>query len=1002
MDYKQKLNELLLTTARQNASDLHLEINRNLITKFLITAIFLSGFIFFVNLTNAEEISLPTELKILGTIQGEGTHFEITDSEYLNIAFKSSELIKLRMESIPEMVTMIIEPAVSSSAALAQINLSGFLPLTKYYKYQDDYHNLTEFIADENGQYTYTQDLSKPHFVFIQPRASTKFIKDDTTGGDCYLIGTWNIITKTCILSQDVYETIQIDSNGIILDGDNYTIFGNNTGFGIYLPQKTNVILENLNINQFTNGIYLFSSSNNTLINNIVNNNSATGIIVNWYSNNNNLINNIANYNRGFGINVSSYSNNNIISNNTANNNNLYGIYLYFDTHYNNLANNIANSNDIGIYPYRSNSNTLINNTVSFNRAGIYLVYSSNNKIYNNNLINNSTQISIYGGSGNILNLDKPIGGNYFSNYDTPEKNCFDLNNDNFCDSPYVFSGGQDNLPWTKQDGWKIPANQPPTISNPWQFKSDNITQIPENGVTTEDIVVFKAVVTDPDDDQIKLQIELKEFNQPFDGQNLLESGFVNSGSEAVVSRGSLVVGSYKWRARAVDDKSNVSEWQEFGTVGNVDFIVKTLEQAAADLAKEVINAPYLGDGDTYGGKGWDSLQSLYVSSNEIFNGYNYWNNNIKKRKIEFGVGLDCSGLTQWAFNRSFDPQKSLLRNVIRYDGADGQYKNNTETVAEVDLQPGDLLFFDGEMPVGEIDHVAMYVGLFIYSGENRDIVEAHSPARGIIASSKDDLKILPEFLVLGSDGFRRVALSPSIGGQVKAGSPIDLIVTDPDGFTIAPTTAIQTSREYLREIPGELYYTENVLGADGRPEDIVYWPTQKAGDYVIKAIPETGISPTETYNLEFQVGNQTILLANNVSISQSPVQGYGISITETGTLNSFVPVLIDIKPDSYPNSINLSSNGVVPIAVFGFTTFDVKQIDLTTIKLANAGVKLKGNGQPMASYEDVNKDGITDVIVHISTNEFQLTAADIKAELNGDLLDGKKIKGFDSVRIVP
>jgi len=60
----------------------------------------------------------------------------------------------------------------------------------------------------------------------------------------------------------------------------------------------------------------------------------------------------------------------------------------------------------------------------------------------------------------------------------------------------------------------------------------------------------------------------------------------------------------------------------------------------------------------------------------------------------------------------------------------------------------------------------------------------------------------------------------------------------------------------------------------------------------------------------------------------------------------------MNIKPDSYPNSINLKSNGVTPVAIFGSVTFDVSQIDLTTIKLANAPIKLKGNGKPRTPNE--------------------------------------------------
>lgn len=69
--------------------------------------------------------------------------------------------------------------------------------------------------------------------------------------------------------------------------------------------------------------------------------------------------------------------------------------------------------------------------------------------------------------------------------------------------------------------------------------------------------------------------IELKEFNQPFDETGILESDFVASGKIASLIRYGLVPSSYHWRARAVDSRGAISDWQEFGTPGNIDFEVK-------------------------------------------------------------------------------------------------------------------------------------------------------------------------------------------------------------------------------------------------------------------------------------------------------------------------------------------------------------------------------------------------------------------------------------------
>lgn len=382
--------------------------------------------------------------------------------------------------------------------------------------------------------------------------------------------------------------------------------------------------------------------------------------------------------------------------------------------------------------------------------------------------------------------------------------------------------------------------------------------------------------------------------------------------------------------------------------------------------------------------------KDLFVSANTVKTGYNFWNKAIKG--IDFGGGVDCSGLIMWAYDRSFDPNKSRFNNFVKVEGADEQYRYNTTSTIESQLQPGDVMFFDWNSD-GFIDHVAMYVG----ENEGYNVVNARSRELGIRGMSKNILKELPGFV-----SFKQVisALPPAILATTH--SPVDLIVTDPDGFTITPTTTISSDVEYLHEIPGVLYYSEMERGTDGNPIDQVYSYTTKTGDYTIQILPASGSSPTETYSLEFTVGSQTLTLADNIPLSQIPSGGYGVTVEEGSTISPFIPVSIDIKPGSYPNSINLGSNGVVPVAIFGSADFGVVQINISTVKLAGAKVKANNKDKLNFSYSDMNNDGFTDVVVKISTTELQLTTSDTKANLEGQLINGDIIKGSDSVRIVP
>ncbi|MBI4266299.1 MAG: hypothetical protein HY657_18145 [Acidobacteria bacterium] len=112
--------------------------------------------------------------------------------------------------------------------------------------------------------------------------------------------------------------------------------------------------------------------------------------------------------------------------------------------------------------------------------------------------------------------------------------------------------------------------------------------------------------------------------------------------------------------------------------------------------------------------------------------------------------------------------------------------------------------------------------------------------------------------------------------------------------------------------------------------------------------------------------------------------------------------VAIDIKPGSFPNSINLRKNGTVAVAIFSRPGFDATTVDPETVTLAGAPVAQKRNGTLMAGTEDVDGDGRDDLVVHFDTGALNLVSGDTVAVLEGRTFSGLPVLGADSVRLLP
>ncbi len=117
------------------------------------------------------------------------------------------------------------------------------------------------------------------------------------------------------------------------------------------------------------------------------------------------------------------------------------------------------------------------------------------------------------------------------------------------------------------------------------------------------------------------------------------------------------------------------------------------------------------------------------------------------------------------------------------------------------------------------------------------------------------------------------------------------------------------------------------------------------------------------------------------------------------------VTVSVDLKPGSDTNPLNLSSHGVVPVAVLGSADFDATTIDPATVRFGVSGTEAApAHG---GHVEDVNGDGVLDMVFEFPSTMLGIPATTpggsaVPLKLTGKTVDGQAFQGEDVAQITP
>jgi O-glycosyl hydrolase len=97
---------------------------------------------------------------------------------------------------------------------------------------------------------------------------------------------------------------------------------------------------------------------------------------------------------------------------------------------------------------------------------------------------------------------------------------------------------------------------------------------------------------------------------------------------------------------------------------------------------------------------------------------------------------------------------------------------------------------------------------------------------------------------------------------------------------------------------------------------------------------------------------------------------------------------------------VRVARQGVMPVAILGEPDFDVREIDLSTLRCGPGGARpVHRSG---GHFGDVNDDGVTDLIAHFEVNEVGLGVGDEAICAMGNTFAGRSFEGCDAIRSLP
>lgn len=326
-----------------------------------------------------------------------------------------------------------------------------------------------------------------------------------------------------------------------------------------------------------------------------------------------------------------------------------------------------------------------------------------------------------------------------------------------------------------------------------------------------------------------------------------------------------------------------------------------------------------------------------------------------------------------------------LIDGVVRIDPSTG---DQTIVSSGGDLvAPADLVL-DAKGDILVADFVGKVIRVDPSTGAQRIVSSGNSliTPTGIEIDANGDI-LISDFDVFGVGPGKVVRVNPVTGEQTVVSSDWNFL--NPVGIAIDANNDILVANQGY--YPGGINSIVRVNPVTGE-QTVVFSDS---------SILPASIVPDADGNILFADFFGSIGKIDSLTGAYTVISSHGSLISPVGiTLMpkpSVSTIALDIRPGSFPNSINVRSKSTVWVAILTTDTFDAATVDPTTALFGRTGTE----ASPMQYVlQDADNDGDADLMLHFNSYDTGLQCGDTSASLTGFISIEQMVQGTDSVNI--